>query len=125
MARILVVDDEDLPRQAVARLLEKAGHEVREANGGTAALAVWREGAADLVLTDLAMPDMNGFELVARLRETGETVPVLAVSGNVVVTDGEVLRHAELLARVHLLAKPFSREQLLSAIASALDRPAA
>ncbi len=123
MARILVIDDDDLPRRAVVRMLTTAGHEVREANGGAAGLGVWHDWGADIVLTDVAMPDMTGFELIRSLRAEGATVPIVAMSGSLVVSDLELVRHAKSLGAVHLLGKPFSWDQLMAAIASALAGP--
>jgi CheY-like chemotaxis protein len=120
MARILVVDDEGLVRHAVVRMLQAAGHEVREAPDGGSGLRLWRDGGADLVVTDIAMPDMTGFELIAALRAEAGAVPIIAMSGHVVVSDREVARRAELLGAVLLLAKPFSWDQLMAAVASAL-----
>jgi CheY-like chemotaxis protein len=120
MAQILVIDDHDLARRAVVRMLTAAGHDVREADGGAAALGLWHDGGADLVLTDIAMPDMTGFELIGLLRAQGETVPIVAISGSLVVSDTEMLRHTESLGGVRLLSKPFSQDQLLSAVSAAL-----
>jgi CheY-like chemotaxis protein len=121
MARILVIDDEELVRRAVVRMLATAGHDVREAPDGASGLSLWRDGGADLVLTDICMPDMTGFELISELRAAGETVPVIAMSGTVAVTDLEVIRQVELLSAVHLLAKPFSWDQLMTAVNAALS----
>jgi CheY-like chemotaxis protein len=120
MARILVIDDEDLPRRAVVRMLTAAGHDVREAAGGVAGLGLWRDGGADLVLTDIAMPDMTGFELIDALRAETRTVPIIAMSGSLVVSDLEVVRCAQALGAVYLLGKPFSWQELMTAVASAL-----
>jgi CheY-like chemotaxis protein len=119
MARILVIDDEDLPRRAVVRMLTTAGHDVREADGGAAGLGVWHDGGADLVLTDVAMPDMTGFELIGSLRAEGAKVPIIAMSGSLIVSDLEVVRHARSMGAV-LLGKPFSWGQLIAAVDSAL-----
>jgi CheY-like chemotaxis protein len=124
MARILVIDDEDLPRRAVVRMLTGAGHDVREAAGGAAGLGLWRDGGADLVLTDLAMPDMTGFEFIDALRAVTRTVPIIAMSGSVIVSDLELVRCAQALGGVYLLGKPFSLHELMAAIASALPGPA-
>jgi FixJ family two-component response regulator len=81
---------------------------------GVTAVATW-------VLTDVAMPDMTGFELIGSLRAEGATVPIIAMSGSLVVTDLEVVRHAKALGAVHLLGKPFSFEELIAAINAALS----
>ena len=108
MARILVVDDDEHVRRVTVRMLAEAGHEVRDAASGALGLRLWRNGGADLVVTDISMPDMTGFELITELRVAGPMVPVIAMSGTVVMGDLEVLRRTELLGAVHPLAKPFS-----------------
>jgi CheY-like chemotaxis protein len=120
MGRILVIDDEALALHAIARILADEGYDVREAQDGAMGLRLWRDEAADLVLTDIAMPDLTGFELIARLRAEGATVPIIAISGSLVVGDFELVRHIKALGAVHLLAKPFSRDQLMEVIALAL-----
>jgi len=125
MARILVIDDEELVRRTVTRMLATGGHEVREAHDGATGLGLWHHESADLVITDIAMPDMTGFELISALRAEGATVPIVAISGSVVVSDLEVIGRAQALGGVQLLTKPFSREQLTAAVASALVSPTA
>jgi CheY-like chemotaxis protein len=120
MARILVIDDEAIVRRAVLRMLAAGGHDAVEAPDAAAGLRLWREQAADVVVVDIAMPDMTGFELIGLLRSTGETVPIVAISGSLVVSDTEMLRHTESLGGVRLLSKPFSQDELLSAISAAL-----
>jgi CheY-like chemotaxis protein len=125
MARILVIDDEELVRRTVARMLATGGHQVREAHDGTSGLGLWHHESVDLVITDIAMPDMTGFELISALRAEGASVPIVAISGSVVVSDLEVIERAKALGGVQLLTKPFSREQLTAAVASALVSPPA
>ena len=120
MARILVIDDDELICRLVVRMLTTAGHDVRHASGGASGLSLWHTAPPDLVITDYAMPDMTGFELVSTLRAEGASVPVIAMSGSLAVSDPEVMRHAEQLGVVQLLAKPFSRDQLFAAVAAAL-----
>ena len=68
MARILLIDDDEAVRSPTARLLELMGHEVLTAEHGEAGLKIWREQGADLVITDLCMPDISGLELIVQLR---------------------------------------------------------
>jgi CheY-like chemotaxis protein len=120
MARILVVDDEPVVRRAVVRMLAAGGHDAREAPDAAEGLRLWREQPADLVVTDIAMPDMTGFELIGLLRAEGETVPIIGMSGSLVVSDLEMVRHAESLGAVCLLSKPFSQDQLMATVTAAL-----
>jgi two-component system NtrC family response regulator len=81
MARILIVDDEEMDRVLERAILEKAGHELYYAGDGHVALAVCRELDIDLVVTDLAMPEFNGLRFIKELREDGFMMPIIAISG--------------------------------------------
>ena len=85
--RVLVVDDNAVNRKILARQLELAGATTDTAAGGEEALAMWRKGGYDLVLADLQMPTMDGFELARRIRETEQAerrvrTPILAVTAS-------------------------------------------
>jgi CheY-like chemotaxis protein len=84
VSRILVVDDEPDQRFLLRRILQRAGHEVSEANDGAAALRAVRESAPDLVVTDVMMPVMDGVELIRCLRGDPATarILILAASGD-------------------------------------------
>ncbi len=111
MSRILVVDDEPDQRFLLRRILQRAGHEVMEANDGAAALRAVRELAPDLVVTDMMMPVMNGVEFVRCLRGDPATahIPILAASGDTHLAGGADA----------VLAKPYDMHHLL-AVADAL-----
>jgi len=111
VSRILVVDDEPDQRFLLRRILQRAGHEVREANDGAAALRAVRESAPDLVVTDVMMPVMNGVELIRCLRGDPATVhiPILAASGDTRLAG----------AADAVLAKPYDWRHLLT-VADAL-----
>lgn len=79
MATILVVDDEPPIRQLVARILERKGHRVIQCGDAVSALTVTDD--LDLLIVDFVLPDVNGRELTARLRETRATLPVILMSG--------------------------------------------
>ena len=98
-------------------MLALSGHEVIEAADATVGLRLWREQRPDVIVTDIALPDMTGFELIGLLRTEGETVPIIAISGTLVVSDLDLV--ADRLG-IALLGKPFSEDQLLSAVGKAL-----
>jgi CheY-like chemotaxis protein len=81
MAIILVIDDQKLIRSLLRAALEGDGHEVLEASNGRLGLARYRERAADLIITDLRMPEMNGFELMVAQNRRFPNVKVIAMSG--------------------------------------------
>ncbi|HEU5170566.1 MAG TPA: response regulator [Gemmatimonadales bacterium] len=119
-ARILLIEDDDSLRPALTRVLERAGHPVHAAANGVAALSEWRDGAFDIVITDMQMPEMNGIEVILMLQTAAPRVPVIAMSGGDRSRDLDMLGDARLLGAVGLLTKPFSIEELLGAIDAAL-----
>jgi CheY-like chemotaxis protein len=81
--RILLVDDNEDALHSLERLLVSLGHEVRSAMSGTAALAEGPVFRPDVMLLDLGMPEMDGFETQRAIRDTrwGETVRIIALTG--------------------------------------------
>lgn len=87
---ILLVDDEPSIRIISGALLTRAGYEVMVAADGFEALQKIREKVPDLVITDLRMPNMNGFELLAVLRSQFPQIPTIAISGEFLVLDVKI-----------------------------------
>ena len=106
----LIVDDESFVRNVVKTVLTPKGHVVLEAESGKEALSICEKTAVDLVIADLWMPEMDGFELISLLRESHNDLPILAISG---VFSGEFLNSVRLLGPAETLEKPFTGEQLL------------
>ena len=112
--RVLVVDDNSVNRKILARQLEMAGATTDAASGGEEALELWRTGRYDLVLADLQMPTMDGFELARRIR-AGEAVegrrrtPILAVTAS---THEEQEQRTRAVGMDGFITKPIGIEQL-------------
>jgi PAS domain S-box-containing protein len=127
-ARILLVEDEPAIRRLTRRALERAGYEVVEAPHGAAALGVLRAGAAvDLLLTDVAMPELSGVELAREAAALRPALPVILMSGYAELSG--VSRDASgTLAGVEsdagFIEKPFPMERLLTLVAGTLARSA-
>ena len=117
-ARILLVEDDDGARGALARLLGRAGHDVVAVGTVAAALAAMDDGPVNVVVTDLALPDGSGLDLVRRLRATRPSLPVLLITGRI---DPDVALEAFDPAR-DLLLKPFASSLLLRRVADAIRR---
>ena len=81
MARILVVDDDKAVRQLLRTVLERRGHSVVEAENGAEGLQYYRAAPADLVITDIQMPVMDGLQMIKELRGAFPTVKIIAISG--------------------------------------------
>jgi CheY-like chemotaxis protein len=120
VARILVFDDEALFLHAIARILALEGYEVREAPDRVSGLRLWRDEGADLVLADIGMPNATGIEVIRTLRARGAAVPIIAILNNLIISDVGLVRQIKALGAVHLLPKPFTCDQLMNTVASAL-----
>jgi DNA-binding response OmpR family regulator len=120
-ARVLVVDDDELLREQLAMVLERLGHSVIMAENGRAGLEAAERDAPDLVITDLSMPGMDGFELLERLKAGTRTqhIPVIVVSGE--GDAASVVRCLERGAEDHL-TKPYESLVLAARIRTSLER---
>jgi CheY-like chemotaxis protein len=124
MKKILLIDDDDLSRGAVHKMLERAGYVVHSTGDGRGALDRYRGEPADLVITDLIMPDIDGLEIIQQLRRISPTVRVLAISGGGRVDAEEYLSVARKFGAVEVLSKPFTGQELKKAVEAALGEPA-
>jgi CheY-like chemotaxis protein len=119
--RILVIEDHELARRALATLLSTMGYEVVEAGNGREALATLAtEARPDVILLDLVMPIMDGWEFMKRQRRDWRlcTIPTIVISG-VPSHDPRCLE----MPIVRLLPKPYSVEQLMAAIEAECSPP--
>ncbi len=114
MATILVIDDQEAIRSLLHRALEEAGHEVLEASNGRLGLELYRVRSADLIITDIVMPEMDGLELMLELTRSFLNVKVIAMSGG--HESGESLNVAKLLGARQTFHKPLDMDKLLSAV---------
>jgi DNA-binding NtrC family response regulator len=81
LAHILIVDDEDIARKNLSRILQKEGFEVATAKTGSMALERLAESTYDLVMTDLVMEDVNGLELLTRIKNQFPDIEVILITG--------------------------------------------
>jgi two-component system response regulator AtoC len=115
--RILVVDDEVKMRRLLEMSLRNMGHEVVQAADGVEALACFDEAPFDLLMTDLNMPRMDGMQLLRRLRERGEDVPVIVLTafGSI-----ETAVEAMKLGAADYIIRPFEMDTVELAVTRAL-----
>lgn len=118
MSTILVIDDQQAMRQLLRSVLESAGHQVMEASNGRMGLAVYSDQPTDLMITDIAMPEMNGLEMLAELKRSFPDVKVIVISG----ASSHELETAKRLGARQTLPKPFAINQLLDAVRDELAR---
>jgi DNA-binding NtrC family response regulator len=116
-ARILIIDDEPDLLTAFARMLTSELHDVETATSAEDGLDLLDRMSFDLVLTDLSMPRIDGFELLTRMRQRGDATPTLVISGAGTV---EHAVRAIKLGALDFLEKPLHRERLVLTVQNAL-----
>ena len=122
MARILIIDDEELARYALRDALQSAGHDVAEAEDGIAGIKLYRAETFDLVITDIIMPEKEGLGTISEILEDNPTQKIIAISGGGRVGYGGHLESASMLGASSTLAKPFSDKELLDCVTACLAR---
>jgi len=124
--QVLVAEDNLVNQMLVVTLLMKAGHEVALVGNGVEAVATWKSQAFDVIMMDMQMPEMDGFEAVARIREqekaNGGHIPIIAMTAHALVGDRERCLQAGMDGYV---SKPLNSEKLLDCIDAAVVRSSA
>ncbi|WP_417459791.1 response regulator [Kordiimonas sp.] len=117
MARVLVVEDEETVRDYVSRALNLHGHTVLVASDGAQAVELMNDHHFDLLVSDIAMPMMDGISLALKVRATRPHVPIILMTG--FANERQRAHNLSLLIE-GLLSKPFTMDQLLGAVNKAL-----
>ena len=123
MATILVVDDDPAARDLIVTVLGYAGHAVREAEDGAEALVQARELLPDLIIADLLMPTMDGFEFVRQLREEPQFSATPVMFYTATYLESEVKALIDACGAVGVISKPAEPEEILSRVATVLGAP--
>jgi CheY-like chemotaxis protein len=116
MARILIIGDDGLFRSMLSATLVHLGHTVVEAGNGSEGLKLFQRGTPDLIITDLVMPEMEGFEFLMNLKKLNSRAKIMVMSGSVREKTVDFLEIATRLGASAVLAKPFSTDALMRAI---------
>ena len=121
MKTILIVDDKRIQLKTLRRGLRTRGYRVVEALSGQTALEfLGRDPKIDLVLTDYAMPAMNGIELLQKIRSTNTTIPVIIMTA---YGDKDLVIEAMHHRCNGFIDKPFDMDELLKEIQTAIENP--
>ena len=116
MARILIIDDEPQIRSMLTLMLERDGYEVVEAPDGVEGIKVYRQNPADLIITDLIMPNKDGIGMIIDLKKEFPDVKIIAMSGGGLNKPDGYLKGAKKLGAHCTLTKPIDREEMLQAV---------
>ncbi len=121
MARIIVIDDNKDLRELMCLILRQAGFEVEGASDGHEGLLAQRAKPADVVITDIFMPNQDGIETIALFRKEYPALKLIVMSGDSkLVHDSAYFMTARELGVNAVLPKPFDEDELLQAIQKAL-----
>jgi CheY-like chemotaxis protein len=117
MASILVIEDDKDVRDYLVEVLSRAGHVVAAAGNGRDGVAMFRQDPAQVVITDIIMPEKDGIETILDLRREHPQLKVIAISGGGRSTPENYLHSARLLGADRAFRKPFRNEEILAAVA--------
>lgn len=116
MASVLIIDDDDMVRTMLLRTITRGGHEAFGARDGVEGVARFREHAADLVITDIFMPNQEGLATIMELRRVTPDLKIIAISGGGARASLDVLPVAEALGAQKTLRKPFTPAEVMEAV---------
>jgi two-component system, chemotaxis family, chemotaxis protein CheY len=125
--RILVVDDDEITRCLIEESLRYAGHQVLVAANGVSGMRLLRREQPDIVITDILMPDQDGFGMIMAVRREKPAAKIIAISGGGVLGSLDLLVSARRLGADDTLVKPVMPDALLDCVNRFLpkDAPAA
>jgi len=121
-ARILIADDSAVVRTIVRRTLEEGGYCVDEAEDGSAALARLEKAAYDVVITDLKMPEVDGFGVLSGVKERSLNTEVIILTGTLANDTRSAVRALRLGAHDYLTKPPSSSEEMLVTVERAIEK---
>ena len=120
MPKILLVDDDDIFRTTLKKVLSEGGYDVTTACDGVEALSLCSEIDFQLIITDIIMPELDGFELIQKVAKFSPTPKVIAISGGGQIDAEMYLTHMKHFQVQATLKKPFKYSELLDLVAEVL-----
>ena len=116
MARILLVEDNEITCFALAKFLRNGGHEVQETLDSTQVFSLIEAFQPDILVTDIVMPEVDGIEVINQVRDRAIPVPVIAISGGGRIAGRDYLELAAAIGAAATLEKPFDQSELLQLV---------
>ncbi|MGH2570222.1 MAG: response regulator [bacterium] len=123
MARILLIDDDEQVRLMIRTMLERIGHDVVEAQDGVAGVEKFREAPADLVITDIVMPQKGGIATIVELLRDYPGLRIIALSGGGASRGTDYLEVARQIGASRTISMPVDMEELTETVGELLSQP--
>lgn len=120
MFKILIIEDDNEVREYLEIVLSRAGYEVASASNGKEGVELFLAQPADLVVSDIIMPEKDGIETILELRRANAQLKVIAISGGGRCEPENYLHSAKLLGANRTMKKPFTNQEILDAISELL-----
>lgn len=116
MQRILIIDDDHHILLMIKKMLERAGYEVDLASNGNEGLELFKRIQADLVITDIIMPEKEGLETIREMKRMRPDLKIIAMSGGGKISADNYLEAAKIFGASRVLEKPFSQKTMVMAV---------
>lgn len=116
MQKILIIDDEPHILLMLKKMLEQFGYEIDLAANGNEGIELYRKSAADLVITDIIMPEKEGLETIREMRRIRPDLKIIAMSGGGKVSADNYLEIARIFGASRVITKPFTKKEMVSAV---------
>jgi len=116
MSRILVIDDDPQIRAMLRMILENEGYDVMDSPDGEIAMDIHREHPANLIITDIVMPEKEGIEVIIYFTQNHPHVKIIAMSGGGLVASDQYLELADKFGADRTFEKPFNPMKMLDAV---------
>ena len=116
MSRVLVIDDEPYILLMLKKLFEKEGFEVDIAINGDEGIRMFAKYPADVIITDIVMPEKEGLETIREFKQTNPDLKIIAISGGGRIDSKEYLDSARLFGASKIFRKPFKQREMVNAV---------
>ena len=119
--RVLIIDDDEQIRVLLRQMMEWAGYEVLVAENGRIAMQLHQRQPADLVITDLIMPEQEGLETISKLKKNNKNIKIIAISGGGRIGPEAYLPAARELGADRVFSKPFDVQEIVETVKELLQ----
>ncbi len=121
MAHILLIDDDQPILDMLSQALEREGYTVTTATNGIEGIKLYKETLADIIITDIVMPEMEGLEAIRKLKSVNKDVKIIALSGGGFINPEEYLKLAKQFGANHTFSKPVDLKKLKDTVKNLLE----